>query len=145
MENDIQHNQEGRERRKYLRISRNYILDCTLFSIKNLQMEPDQQVMQGVMRNISAGGVLFESECKFAVGTLLKIDLALPGWQRFKTEFLKEDTFSISEPLTVLARVVRLEVIELDRLYDVGVCFSAVDEGHKIGLLKYINQEHSTS
>ena len=132
---------EMSEHRKYVRIPRQYIIRCAPFTAKDLLSPVQDNITEGVLKNISCGGVLFESKVKYDVGSLLRIELALPGWEKFKTEFFREDRMPHSDPLTVLAHVVRLEVLE-DGLFDIGACFSAIDEGDKWALFKYI-QRHA--
>lgn len=129
------------EHRKYVRIPRRYIVHCSPFTAKDLLSPGRDNITEGLLKNISCGGILFESKAKYDVGMLLRIELALPGWEKFKTEFFREDSYPLFNPLTVLANVVRLEVLE-DGLFDIGACFSAVDEGDKWTLFKYI-QRHA--
>ncbi len=131
---------EHGEQRKYVRIDRRYIIKCSPFSAKDFLSPSSADITEGLLKNISCGGALFESGAKYDVGTLLRIELALPGWEQFKVEFLKDDKTTYSAPLTVLAHVVRLEVLIQNELYDIGACFSAIDEGDKWALFKYIQK-----
>ncbi|MFA5260290.1 MAG: PilZ domain-containing protein [Candidatus Omnitrophota bacterium] len=125
------------EYRKYVRIPRRYIIRCSPFTAKDFLSPGRDKITEGLLKNISCGGILFESKVRYDVGILLRIELALPGWERFKSEFFKEGRTPHSDPLTVLVHVVRLEVLE-DGLFDIGACFSAIDEGDKWTLFKYI-------
>jgi hypothetical protein len=127
------------EHRKYVRIPRRYIVHCSPFTAKDLLSPGRDNITEGLLKNISCGGVLFESRVQYNVGILLRIELALPGWERFKTEFFKEGSTPLSDPLTVLAHVVRLEVLE-GGMFDIGACFAAIDEGDKWTLFKYIQR-----
>ena len=129
------------EHRKYVRIPRQYIIRCAPFTAKDFLAPTQENIAEGLLKDISCGGILFESKVKYDIGTLLRIELALPGWEKFKTEFFKEDSTPHADPLTVLAHVVRLEALE-NGMFDIGACFSAIDEGDRWALFKYI-QRHS--
>lgn len=45
---------------------------------------------------------------------------------------------STSDPLIVLASVVRVEALPDENRFDIGVCFSAIDDGHQWALMKYV-------
>jgi hypothetical protein len=127
------------ERRKYVRIPSQNILYFKKFSARDLMVdERIERKIEAITKNLSVGGVLFDSDIKYNLGTLLKIELNLPGWEKFKNEFYRYDKTSQTEPLIVLAHVVRLEVLIPDKCYEIGVCFSAIDTGHKWALMKYI-------
>ncbi len=129
------------EKRKYLRLDTEDILLWRKFTSDELIKGKSDLDIITVTKNTSAGGVLFESDTKFELGELLKIEISMPGWEKFKAEFYKIDEPSHRSPLIVLAHVVRVEVIS-DGKFDVGVCFSAIDEGHEWALMKYIDREH---
>lgn len=133
----------GRERRRYIRIESTEVLDCQMFNSNALLDGGAGERIRAVAKNISAGGVLFESHIKYDIGNLLKLDIDLPGWEKFKAEFYKYDEVTHTEPLVILATVVRVEVLKPEKLYDIGVCFSAIDEGHRWALLKYITRSRS--
>lgn len=107
----------------------------------DLRGHKDQKAVEGVLKNYSPGGVLFESKIPYRIGDLLKLDMAIPGWERFKNEFYKEDKLSRSEPIVVLALVVRVECILPDQLYENGVCFVGIDEGDRWALIKQIKDK----
>ncbi|MCD4780383.1 MAG: PilZ domain-containing protein [Candidatus Omnitrophica bacterium] len=130
------------ERRKYIRIPSQNILYLKKFSVRDLTVDKRiERKIEAITKNLSVGGVLFDSDIKYSLGSLLKIELNLPGWEKFKNEFYRFDKTSRSEPLIVLANVVRLEVIIPEKSYEIGVCFSAIDTGHRWALMKYINSK----
>ena len=91
-------------------------------------------------KDISAGGLLFECKRKYDIGNLLKLEIVIPGWEKFKSEFYKPDESSRSKPLIALASVVRVEMVK-PGLYDIGVSFAGIDEGHQSALLQYIQRQ----
>ena len=122
------------EKRIYIRIDEQDVIHCEKYSIPR----DENSQIEGMTKNISGGGVLFTSKTPFEVGQILRLEISLAGWERFKIEFYKEDRLAHSKPIIVLATVVRVELME-DGLYDIGVCFAGIDEGHKWALLKYID------
>ncbi len=120
------------ERRKYARVSHDSILKCERFTIP-----PQDEKSTYKTKNISAGGILFESDKKYDLGEILKLEISAQGWDKYLVEFYKPDKLSISEPVKVLGRVVRIEDIGEGR-YDIGVEFAAIDEMHRKALARYL-------
>ena len=129
-------NKSQLDRRKYVRIPAQYVLRQHVFSLSNIGNDDVSAYATAVTKNVSAGGMLFETESIYEIGTLLKVELDIPGWEKFKTEFYREDILSRSKPVIVIASVVRVEVIEPNARYDIGACFVGIDEGHQLALAK---------
>lgn len=127
------------ERRKYFRLFEENVLTCELFSAAAFGSAKLNQV-HTFTKSLSEGGILFESDVIFNIGAVLKLQIALPGWEKFKPEFYKSEGATSRKPLVVLGRVVRVEEVGPKR-YDIGVLFGAVDSGHKLALKKYL--EHA--
>lgn len=134
---DAQHMSD--ERRKYVRVATQCLLTCEKFTAQNLGITNAENKIEAITKDLSAGGILFEASEQYEIGTLLKFEINVPGWERFKAEFYKNDRVSSSAPLVLLASVVRVEVIETGKRYDIGACFVAIDDGHQWALVKYIN------
>lgn len=133
-------NKSEADKRKYKRIEKQYILKCEQFTFTELLNGDANIPNEAITKNFSAGGLLFQSTQKFNIGDLLKIEVDLKGWDKFKHEFYKVNKTSNSSPLTVLANVVRVEMLDNEnKNYDIGVCISAIDDGHKIALKEYVD------
>lgn len=130
----IKNNVTIAEQRRFVRLPKRNVVRFREFRFTD---EPPRY-FDAHYKDISGGGLLFESSHAFTVGTLLKIELKVHGWDRFKTEFFKPGSDSGSEPLVVLAEVVRVEAVEQDRKYDVGVIFVGIDESHRDALMRFI-------
>ncbi|MFT5207162.1 MAG: hypothetical protein ACI9CF_000911 [Candidatus Omnitrophota bacterium] len=126
------------EKRKYTRLIARHVLQCQKYSFKDLNQA---KRMTSVVKNISAGGALFESKEKYQIGDILKLEIDIKGWQKFDSGFYKSDLISGSKPIVALGSVVRMELVNPDQLYDVGVCFVGIDDGHQWTLIKYINNK----
>ncbi len=125
------------ERRKYYRLPFQTVLRCEKFQFHKTF---DNKQIEAALKNVSAGGILFESDKPYALKDILQIELEIPGWEKFKNEFYKSDELTASKPLIVLGSVVRVEVIH-QGVYDIGVCFAGIDHGHQEALLKFIKDK----
>lgn len=141
MKNDTENRWKGSERRRYVRLPGEYVLRYEKYSLSKVKLESPEKKIDTVTKNISAGGVLFETKTKFELGSLLKIELDAPGWESYKAEFYKSDATSHRVPIVTLASVVRVEVVVPGSTYDIGVCFVGIDDGHQWALLKYVDKK----
>jgi len=126
-----------KERRKYVRISTNNIIKCERHEVPPPENQEKQETL---MKNISAGGILFESREKFDIWEVLKLEINLPGWEKCRPVFQDKSVPHRSKPLVSLASVVRIEFISKD-IFDVGICFKNMDDETWLTLLNYINKK----
>ncbi len=77
-------------------------------------------------KNISAGGVLFISNEAPPVDAILDLTLEVPGRH---------------DPITCLAKVIRVETAEAKKLYDVAVFFLGISSKDRAYLDKYVHEE----
>lgn len=127
---------EGIERRKYIRIREEDVLVCEPFGASALEGVSGRR-LRALTRDVSEGGVLFESSDYIAAGTILRMEISIKGWEKYKREFLKPDEVKTAKPLVVLGKVVRVEIIKSGS-YEIGVAFMALDAGHKWALKQYL-------
>jgi hypothetical protein len=129
------------ERRSFIRIAEEDLLVCEPF---------DPAVFSGVIakrvrtftKNVSENGILFEANEAYGIGALLKLQIDIPGWEKYKTGFYKVGAVSRNQPLVVLGKVVRVEDIG-EGVFDIGVVFTAVDGAHREALKKYLANDPS--
>ncbi len=126
------------ERRKYIRLANKNILHHQRFSLHSMPLDDK---FHAVLKNVSAGGCLFESKHRYELGDMLKLEIDLKGWEKFKSEFYRVENASRVHPVVVLASVMRVEMIKPSSLYDIGVCFVGIDEGHRWAVIKYIQNQ----
>jgi hypothetical protein len=115
------------------------LLICEPFDAEVLG-EISHKKMETFTKNLSEGGVLFESAETFAIGDLLKIHVDIPHWEKYCLEPPKGDHMSRQNALFALGKVVRLEDVGRG-FFDIGVAFVAVDPAHKIALRKYLHSQ----
>ena len=89
------------------------------------------------MRDLSLTGVRFESEGAYEPGTLLQLDLELPGWEKERIDFYREE--DVLKPLTVLAEV-RWSKPAGER-FEIGALFVNVDAWHLKALQRYLEKQ----
>jgi len=128
----------GKERRKFARIEEEDLLICELYDIHR-SGGPDTASTSSFTKNVSEGGVLFESDTIFDLGTVLRLEIDIPGWNAYLKGTDRATASSARHPLTVLGKVVRVEDIG-DGFFDIGVAFTAVDSEHREALRKYLEQ-----
>lgn len=124
----------GAERRGFFRLPRR-----SLVVHKALAFTPDHPTPgSGRLRDLSLTGVRFGSERAYDPGTLLQLELDLPGWQKERIDFDGGDPEKALEPLVVLAEV-RWTRPEGDD-FEIGALFVNIDEWHRKALVKYLEK-----
>lgn len=119
--------------RNYGRIPREYLIEFSEFDFSG-----DKPSIPSSLKDISGGGVRFETPQPIEIGTMLKMKLSIPGWDRHKTGFLQTGLQPPLEPLVTLGRVVRVDRAELEGKYDIGVAFECIDEDHRSAVMKHL-------
>lgn len=127
---------QGRERRADTRIERRDSVNLKPYSF------PERgSYRQGRILDLSAGGLLIETEENFSAGTVLKIEINLTGWQRYTHNFLKYFGSASRRPLVVLAEVVRCSSRTGEKNFEVAVRFTGIDQSHRQALSRFIKAE----
>jgi hypothetical protein len=122
---------QSAEKRKYLRIDTNDIVQC----LDESGSGPDRQVRS---KNISAGGILIETRTEHAIGETLRIEISLSGFSKYRNglfSFLKRRDDSLS----VTGKVVRLEKVS-DDIFFIGLCFTDMSSHDRNAIEKYIRE-----
>jgi hypothetical protein len=125
------------ERRKFIRIKKSNALKHVKFQLSGGAGD----ALQSLSKDLSAGGILFESAVLYAIGDILRLEINVPGWEKFKPEFYKPG-LTKSEPLIVLVKVMRVERVGAGK-HDIGCMFVGIDDGHQMALAKYLKQQSS--
>lgn len=90
-----------------------------------------------VYGDISAGGLLLNSEKELPLGTLLKLELRVPGWGKHQGHFGPAHEQDL-RPLVAVGQVVRVECLEAGD-YELGVKFLNVYPDDHAALMKFIS------
>jgi|GEM_PF-3135902 len=126
------------DRRKSARVDAAYAFEGKRCSSQSTRfLEPK---VYGMSKNISADGILFQTKEYCTVGDLIKLELKLSGWERYNPGFYKNDALSYSQPLVALGTVVHVKAL-FSGYYQVGVCLTGVDEGHRWALREFLKRK----
>lgn len=128
------------ERRKYYRMPMEHFIEFGEYSFSG-----DQKKFESKLKDVSEGGILFESDHAPEIGSLIQLKLKIPNWHKHKTEFIKHDWASTPESLVTLGHVMRIEEVEAGNRYEVGVVFECIDDDHRNALAKYIGDLKETA
>jgi len=90
-----------------------------------------------VYGDISAGGLLVSSAKSFPLGTLLKLELRVPGWGKFQGKFGPAHDQDL-RPLVAVGQVVRIETLDAGD-FELGVKFLNVYPDDQEALRKFID------
>ncbi|MBF0484125.1 MAG: PilZ domain-containing protein [Candidatus Omnitrophica bacterium] len=134
---DKNEHSDSSNRRQFTRVDRPHLLKVKVFDLKE---QDSVRRIEAVTRNVSAGGLAFESEQFFEAGTVLEIELDAPGWEKIKGIFAAEENEPRLSAVMLLAKVIRTRVIE-EGLYDIAVAFVGIDERHRNALMKYVKEK----
>jgi hypothetical protein len=87
-------------------------------------------------KDVSAGGILVDSPRAYPLGTLLKLELRVPGWGRYQNHFGPVQDADV-RPLVALGKVVRVEQMDSGS-YELGVKFQNVYPDDLDALVKFL-------
>jgi hypothetical protein len=102
----------------------------------------DDDAVQGVGKNISAGGVCFAVPQAYDPGDLLSLQVNLSGWQHHKSSYAAviDDDVAMA-PLTAVVKVAWCRAKPDTRGYEIGVTFENVYADDFNALKKYLNPQ----
>ena len=121
----------SQERRQYQRIP----LEASL-SFQELSFHKGESPATSSYKDVSGGGLLVESARAFPLGTLLKLELRVPGWGRYQNHFGPVHEAEV-RPLVALGKVVRVEQMDSGG-YELGVKFQNVYPDDLNALVKFL-------
>jgi c-di-GMP-binding flagellar brake protein YcgR len=128
------------ERRQYKRIPMGATV--AFQEISFVAKEPVQA--QTSYRDVSIGGLLVSSPREVSLGTLMKLEIRVPGWGKHQREqHFATPSESEMRPLVAVGEVVRVESLDSGQ-YELGIKFLNVYPDDRAALLKCI-EASSTS
>ena len=122
------------DNRKFARVPSHNLVKCEKFVLEQCSWTPKAA---NVTKNISAEGVLFETEQSYQAGDVVRLELSLPGWTRHVQELGFVSELPQSDVQILVGTVVRMELLSGSR-YDVGVCFAEMAKNDRWALMSYI-------
>jgi len=118
----------GLERRAYSRLQSGISVQYKVFKSQEELLKRGFKPEQfSLTKNISAGGLLFDAGEFISLSSIIELKLELPD---------KKD-----EPIECLARVIRSEEIEENKIYETAVCFLAITSAERARLDRFIERE----
>ena len=115
------------ERRAYIRLSvKANIRFRFIKSPKELSEKKLSPEQLSVTKNLSAGGLVFTTHELIPVGSILELQIELPG---------------AKDPISCLSRVVRVEEVEAEQNYDTAVCFLDLSGSDRAKLNQFVQEE----
>lgn len=116
------------ERRSYSRLKSGIIVHYKVFKSQEELLKRGIKPEQfSLTKNISAGGVLFDAGEFISLASIIELRLELPD--------------NKNEPVECLARVIRSEEIEENKIYETAVCFLAITSAERARLDRFIEKE----
>ena len=105
----------------------------------------DDPAVEGVGKNISAGGVCFAVPQSYEPEELLSLEIHLAGWQRHKSSYAAviDDDLAMA-PFTAVAKVAWCQDQDDDQGYEIGVIFENIYEDDFEALKKYLSADASS-
>ncbi|MCA9408222.1 MAG: PilZ domain-containing protein [Candidatus Omnitrophica bacterium] len=129
------HDNAGKERREYPRIQEKHIIQCHRYNEESRNAE-------GVTKDISEGGALFQSSVKYEPGDLLKITVTFEGLKDFLPQFIKlDEPTHLKDIVVILARVRWVKPVHSGSAYEIGISFDGIDDGDKLGISRYVKDK----
>ncbi len=119
------------ERRQYQRIP----MGATV-GFQEITFSKAADPAQSAYRDVSGGGLLLSSPREIPLGTLLKLELRVPGWGKHQSHSGPIQELDL-RPLLAVGQVVRVEALENSQ-FELGIKFLNVYPEDMTALLKYI-------
>jgi hypothetical protein len=108
---------------------------------QELSFSTEPEPATSVYGDISAGGLLLSSPRDFPLGTLLKLELRVPGWGKHQGHFGPAHDQDL-RPLVAVGQVVRIETLDAGD-FELGVKFLNVYPDDQEALRKFIEASAS--
>ncbi|MBU2063668.1 MAG: PilZ domain-containing protein [Candidatus Omnitrophica bacterium] len=112
------------DKRIFMRVDNNVYVKYKIFKIKDADAKNKKFDVElaAVTKNISAGGLLFQATDYLAPGTVIELTLELPQ----------------QASIQCLARVARVEEVELDASYEIAVYFLNITDYERARLNRFV-------
>ena len=123
-----------KERRLFVRVPRKGLVKFRTMNLPKTLWRDDETIY----KNISAGGLLFESPHALPLGTLLKLEIELRDWSRYVDQRAPAPYTDL--PLKLLAEVVRCAEVAPRAAYDVAVEFVGLDPKYQQAIVAYLDE-----
>jgi len=125
------------ERRQYRRIPIGAAV-----GFQELTFSREAEADSSTYLDVSAGGLLLSASREYPLGTLLKLEIRVPGWGRYQSAF--GTSYELDQrPLVAVGQVVRVEAMD-DGMFELGVKFLNVYPDDQAALTRFIEAAAAT-
>ena len=128
------------EKRQFQRIPEN----VTVTVKKIAYPMAEDPAVEGIGKNISAGGICFAVSRPYESGDLLSLEIYLTGWQRYKSSYAAviDDDVALA-PLTAVVKVAWCRPLANAQRHEIGVTFENIYADDYNALKKYLAADNS--
>jgi len=120
------------ERRKFIRVPKKGLVRFRPINLPKTLLRQEESFY----KNISAGGLLFESPRPIKIGTVLTLEIELRDWSRFQPP--SEPATLRNGTLKILAEVLHCEEIIAGNTYNIGERFVNLEHKFQEAILNYL-------
>lgn len=106
-------------------------------SYQELSFSGEIEPSESVYLDVSGGGLLLASPREFPLGTLLKLDIRVPGWGKHQASFAPAADKDL-RPLVAVGQVVRVEQLDAGG-FELGIKFVNVYPDDQAALFKFVD------
>jgi len=107
-------------------------------AFQELSFGKEAQTIQATYKDVSGGGLLISSPLQCPLGTLLKIEIRVPGSSKNQNITIEKSSQLVQRPLAAIGQVVRIEAIDSGG-FELGVKFLNVYPEDLKALMALIN------
>ncbi|HJV90138.1 MAG TPA: PilZ domain-containing protein [Holophagaceae bacterium] len=111
-------------------------LDASV-SFRELSFHKSGEAEMAHYKDVSGGGLLLESAHAVPLGTLLKLEIKVPGWGKHQERFGSAAENDL-RPLVALGEVVRVEKMDSGQ-FELGVKFCNVYPDDLASLMRFVD------
>ncbi|MCA9409189.1 MAG: PilZ domain-containing protein [Candidatus Omnitrophica bacterium] len=122
------------ERRKFKRIEENH-------KVISSRYPSTGETSNDAIKDFCAGGAFINSKIRYEIGELIKLAIQIEGLRKYVPGFNYATTLTRSDPVVVLAKVVRSDIIRSGYTYGIGVSFVSIADRDKMAIDKYIKEK----
>jgi len=105
---------------------------------QELSFEKDAESVQTKYKDVSGGGLLITSSKECPLGTILKLEIRVPGWGKHHNVSFEPSHNLELKPLVAIGQVVRVEAMDNGE-FDLGIKFLNVYPDDLKALLALVN------
>lgn len=124
------------------RRTRRFETNCQVRFAKMIMGMSSLPLNDGQTIDLSHLGAGIQTHGEYKAGDILKMNLSVPGWEKYKNEFIKLNQPTNRQPLVVLGEVKWTS--KEGNLTNIGMDFVGIDQDHQAALKKFLDNSMAT-